>query len=612
MTGSPAEHTPTSPAIKAITLAGLWLALGGAIGLTGSALNWTSLPGCGVGSPCQRAASSPWGSIPGLGLPVAILGLAYFIACLIGCTLIGPARMPAIARWIIRAGAAVSVLYTGVMVIGGMLCWVCLLVHVGNLAFTVGVHLSSRTRLAAGAGVRRSLFISGGIGLTSLILLSLAWLTATRAVQQRSRDALDASTRQIAAAPSTISGFRGRYLFGPEVAAIRIVLFSDYQCQECRRIDAEALRLAAAHPSIQLSIKHFPLCADCNRAATKTIHANACLAAIAAEAAGAAGGFQAFWNATGWLFDHAGTFTNEELLAASTRWQVDPAKFRAALSDPGILELIRKDVDEGLALGVSRTPAIYINGIELRGWEAPAALDQAIQMLLPLAQPQASDADRPADAQTKAIEDWRSGPVINIPTRAAAQSPSSQEPPVRLVIFGDYQDEFSAEADAIARRYTQTWPGTIYEFRHFPASTACNPRLPQNIHPLACRMARAAEAASLLGGPPALARMHEWLFEHRRDFSDAGLRGLASELKLDPQILITALKDTRVEAIIQTDIQAGNAIGIAALPAIYINGKFVPVWKTPQGELLTRMLDLAAQPTGPPEPSPPRDPRPGK
>src|SRR5207253_1634671 len=64
---------------------------------------------------------------------------------------------------------------------------------------------------------------------------------------------------------SPIKGvFTGRFRHGPEVAPVRLVIYSDYQCVDCNRIELEVRSLLEQHPEISLSIKQYPFCHDCN------------------------------------------------------------------------------------------------------------------------------------------------------------------------------------------------------------------------------------------------------------------------------------------------------------------------------------------------------------
>ena len=97
------------------------------------------------------------------------------------------------------------------------------------------------------------------------------------------------------------AGFTGRYRRGPEASPIRLVLLTDYQCLDCQKVEAEVEAIMASRSDVALSIKHYPFCAEaapgvpCNKY-VKTLHANACWAARAAEAAGILKGEQGFWD----------------------------------------------------------------------------------------------------------------------------------------------------------------------------------------------------------------------------------------------------------------------------------------------------------------------------
>lgn len=546
------------------------------------------VPGCGAGRDCESLAASVWGTLPFARVPISIVGCAALAGMMLALLLSSPSR--GVPRLLAFATAAISLALLVVMVVFNRFCTLCIVTHAGVLVFAVANSVACRG--ASSPPARAHVWVlAAALAIATLSVLSLEWKhTQTQADQARAED-LAASTARITQAPrSQVQGFRGRYLLGPDPAPVRIVVFTDFQCPQCAQVERELISLQASTPGVQLSLKHFPLCADCNRGATVTLHPNACNTAVAVEAAGVAGGPTAFWNAAAWAFEHQGTFTTSDFLSSSAGWGVVTDRLSAARNDPSTLDAIRADVDDGLRLGVARTPAIYINGVELRGWESPGAIAQAVHAVL-TALPATAGSDVPPTAHEKILQDWLA--AAPNPAVSRSQAPPTDSP-VRIVIFGDYQDAGTEQADAILRDYAATWPSTAYEFRHFPASSTCNPRLSINPHPMACKMARSAEAARVLGGQPAFDRMHAWLFAHRQDYSDAGLRVLALELQIDAGVLIAANKDARVTAALEADIAAGNALAITAIPAIYINERPVSVWKTDAGEVLTKILDRAA------------------
>ena len=117
----------------------LLVAIGASFILSGTKLGFfDSIPGCGVGSGCDNVTNGPWGSIPGINLPVSFIGLAWFLGLLSvfhccvanGCT----TRK---FRWSVRAGVVASIGFIVVMVSVGSFCKWCALAHVCNILFWV-------------------------------------------------------------------------------------------------------------------------------------------------------------------------------------------------------------------------------------------------------------------------------------------------------------------------------------------------------------------------------------------------------------------------------------------------------------------------------------------
>lgn len=72
-----------------------------------------------------------------------------------------------------------------------------------------------------------------------------------------------------------------------------------------------------------------------------------------------------------WLFDRGGGFTDQELNDGLTQLGYDPKVFIPVMTGEGTLRPVQQDIDEAQVLGISGTPMVFINGIELKGWEAP-------------------------------------------------------------------------------------------------------------------------------------------------------------------------------------------------------------------------------------------------
>jgi protein-disulfide isomerase len=142
---------------------------------------------------------------------------------------------------------------------------------------------------------------------------------------------------------------------GPADAPITIVAFSDFQCPFCARGDATMRQLQARYgDQIRFVFKHFPLPG----------HPRGALASRATFAAAKAGKFWEFHDA---VFDLGSRYTGEDLLAIGVSLGIDANVMEAALVDESNDRRIEQDIELGRRLGVTGTPAYFINGRPIVG-----------------------------------------------------------------------------------------------------------------------------------------------------------------------------------------------------------------------------------------------------
>jgi len=606
-----------------------------------------NLPGCGPGSGCAEAAKSIWAKVPGIDWPVSFAGLAYFLAALVAW--LGSVGLPTWFRWLVRLGAIISIGFLIVMFVERHVCQYCVAAHAANLAFwiicesvrtpgrirptaliaAVGCYLVAsaalgaidwRTRQALETRGERELAESMGRILAAASQPETATATppatqsaspASSAGASAGAEAVPPGTTTSGAAPATIPasapgsseivGFRGRYLLGPAAAAVRLVLITDYQCRDCRRIEGEVRTLLERYGGrISLSIKHFPFDQKCNPTADRTLHSNACWAARAAEAAGILYGNDGFWAMHHWLFDHEGSFTTSEQIEAAIREMgYDPTGFISAMTSDETLARVQNDIAEARALGLYQTPMIFINGVELRGWFAKDAVIRAVEALLATNPPPKTHADdHPPLAVEKCVGDWRFGPVWPLPPDRTRRSRGPDGAKVQIVVLGDYQDERTAELDGIIREWMSGRNDAQYTFRHYPFNQSCNPHISSTRTEQSCWAARLAEAAGLLGGDDGYWRMHEWLLGHRTELAPDAVRAAAAGLGFDPDALLSAMEREEAEAAVQEDIGIGQRVRIQTIPSLFVNRRLVVRWRY-QGlekgrEIVRAILDAAA------------------
>ena len=559
-------------------------------------------PGCGVGSPCVRAAESVFGKVPVLGWPTSFVGMAYFTS--LGVAWIAAWRgtaghVPRAFRNVVRAGAAMSVVFLVAMTAGGYACLYCILAHAGNFAFLAVLETTPRGTAAPAAGARHRL-ASWGLGAFALVTglqLGLGAYTESRA-----RGELDASTQQIIDATRRQGDrpagepFIGRYLTGPARAPIRLVIISDYQCPDCKNIETEVRRVMARRSDVSLSAKHHPFSTKCNDRVNKDMHPNACWGARAAEAAGILHGNDGFWKMHYWLFDREGNFTEPELNAALAEWGWDYVEFKRVMLGEATLEVVKADIEEAAGLGLITTPMIFINGVELRGWSRTNALTKAVDALA-ATNPPPGDAsqDRPPPARQKYIDDWRAQPALNMPLDARQWTTGPADATIRIVAWGDYQEPYTAKADIALRALIASHGDANYTFRHYPINPDCNPVTRASfVHELACRAAEAAEAAGSLGGNDGYWAMHDWLMNNQDIFSDETLTQAARDMGLDPAALFTEMQSLEIAVEIAKESRIAQRMGLRSIPFIFVNDKLVHRWNK-EGLLDAIFSELSGQ-----------------
>ncbi|MCP3905767.1 MAG: thioredoxin domain-containing protein [Planctomycetes bacterium] len=556
-----------------------------------------NLPGCGFESDCARAAKSAWGRLGFTWLTTANVGLAYFLAVLVAWV-VSRGTLGTGLRWVVRVGAIVSVLLPIVMFANGYVCNYCLGVHGANLVFVIMLE-----GLVTGGRKQRGPVVPfASVLAIALFSLTIVQWQHERRVEAHDEKELEKSTKEIIDRPGTpdvnspIEGpFAGRYRVGPEEAPIRIVIISDYQCPDCKNIENQVRQILADRTDVSFSAKQFPFCTDCNPKAHKNLHPNACWAARAAEAAGMIGGEEGFWRMHHWLFDQGGSFTDANFPASLQELGFEPQQFIRTMSSPETLALVSSDIDEAISLGLRQTPMIFVNGVQLFGWRSPNALVRTVDEVAATNPPAlTADVDRPPAALEKYVEEWRAQFTRQLPPDQNDWTWGPANAAARVMVWGDYQEPYTAQLDARIRAVVEARDDVSYSFRHYPIDQSCNSSASRTMHPFACRGSQAAEAAGRLGGREVYWKMHTWLMENQVPLDDAKISEGARAVGLDPAALLKEMQSPEVAAAIQEDGAAAKRQGLRGVPFAFVNSKNVVYWSLAGEPLPERIIEEAA------------------
>ncbi|HRP62513.1 MAG TPA: thioredoxin domain-containing protein, partial [Phycisphaerales bacterium] len=494
-------------------------------------------------------------------------------------------------------GAAASIIFLGVMVIQGEICYYCLMAHVGNLGFVGVMEFARRGTVASASPAASSLASWAATFAIGTAALWGAQVMHTKQVAETAERDLGESMQRMVDAGAEAEPFTGRYRLGPADAPIRLVIISGYQCIDCQRIEREVQQLLKQRSDVSLSVKHFPMSTLCNRHMNRNMHSNACWAARAAEAAGIIGGPERFWEMHHWLFERGGSFTDAEIVAGLRELGYDVQRFLAVMQSEETLKLVQQDIEEAVSYGLHYTPMIFINGVELKGWNAHNAVTRAVERVA-AAGPQRETAPvRPPTAFEKYIADWKEQPQRAISALPAHRQLAAMEGPVRVDVWGDYETPSAAELDRAVRAAISGRSDVVYAFRYFPIDESCNPASPVSRSEQGCMAARAAEAAGMIGGPEAFRRMHEWLIANHDRLSEAAVRSAAVSMGLDVDALSAAMQSSDVARAVRMDGEMLRTLvgQVRSSTMLFINGKWAPRWVLEGHDVLGAMLDEAAR-----------------
>lgn len=142
---------------------------------------------------------------------------------------------------------------------------------------------------------------------------------------------------------------------GPADAKVTIVEFSDFECPFCSRARDTVEQVMQAYPGkVRLVFRQFPL----------SFHPRAPKAAEASLCANEQG---RFWEYHDELFKNQKSLEVAQLKEHAKSVGLDEKKFTECLDSNKFQKTVQEDMQAGSMVGVSGTPAFFINGIPLSG-----------------------------------------------------------------------------------------------------------------------------------------------------------------------------------------------------------------------------------------------------
>lgn len=162
----------------------------------------------------------------------------------------------------------------------------------------------------------------------------------------------------------------GAPLRGFARAPVTVVVFIDFECPFCARVQATLRDLEQAYAGkVKIAFKNRPL----------PMHSNARLASKAAMAAQAQG---KFWEFHDVLFAHQGALDRASLDRYAREIGLDAARFARDLDGTELDLRIAADEADAKTLGVEGTPTTFVNGRRVVGAQPLAGFKAAVEKAL--------------------------------------------------------------------------------------------------------------------------------------------------------------------------------------------------------------------------------------
>lgn len=151
---------------------------------------------------------------------------------------------------------------------------------------------------------------------------------------------------------------------GPASAPVTLVEYGYYQCPYCGQAYPILKELLARIGNrVRFVFRNFPL---------QEIHPYAAMAAEAAEAAGVQG---KFWEMHDRLYEHQRALSPEDLVGHAGAIGLDVKRFVRDLEDGTQAKRVQDDFLSGVRSGVNGTPTFFINGLRYDGsWDLESLL----------------------------------------------------------------------------------------------------------------------------------------------------------------------------------------------------------------------------------------------
>lgn len=354
---------------------------------------------------------------------------------------------------------------------------------------------------------------------------------------------------------------------GPKDALVTLVVFSDFQCPFCKKLESTFVQLDKDYGGkLRFVWKDQPL----------SFHARALPTANAAREVRKQQGDAAFFKFRDALFASQPKLENDDIEAAAAAITgVDAKKVLLAVEKEKFKDEIEKDIDQAEALKVSGTPHVFVNGRSLGGAHPLPKWKLLVDEEMAKAKAKVAAGTAAEKIYEETIKGGKYlGPVdLKIPADAPWRGGAKAK--VVLHVFSEFQCPFcrrfarpvvGADDTGTLEKLQKKYGDKIkIVWRDYPLA----------FHPRARPAATFAREAKKQKGMATFWKVHDELFDLAGALDDEKLEELAKRYGIDWAKAKAAIASGAHDAAIDADQKIASDVGVTGTPATFVNGKMV-------------------------------------
>lgn len=344
---------------------------------------------CVAGSGCEISRNPRYSEVPlpGLpGLPLSLLGIAFYVAALVLCLrrLRDPDEEEAQGLHLMLASLGVFmsvVLGTLSLNVQGTLCPFCAILYGVNLLFLIVTWISyEQSKLRIMGYWPQYLTSLSGVWTVSILLVGTTlgygiYVPPLLEKEQRTQEALFEEAKNLGAQARVVADFTSLRERSKSDAPILVVEIADMGCPHCHQLYDTLHELQEADASgFALALVHYPLDETCNPHVEGPRRSRSCRmarAAICGETSGLG------WDYLHFIFEHGLSASQDTLISKAVHMGLDGRDFERCMVSDETRRRLESDIAFGASIGVLGTPVFLVGGRKVAGGR-PAEMVQTM------------------------------------------------------------------------------------------------------------------------------------------------------------------------------------------------------------------------------------------